>query len=255
MSRTGRLLVLAVAWLVPARLDCRGTAGRAVGRHQPDVRPVPSSGHALGRVGAWSPTRTVTRPCCPGDEVLAVDGRTLGAWVDAGDPRREVGDVVRYEVRRAGEGLDRIQQVDVTLGRVPGRRPRCGPRPTWSRSPGLLLLVGSLVFWSRPRRRRRAPSSPRRRCSRRRTSAPFGAGRDRPGRIARGVAPGRRVRRSLPSARSRSWSPSPAWSDPAGGADGGWSRRRRCSRPSRRTASGWRSACPPRRRPRRGSRC
>ena len=60
-----------------------------------------------------------------------------------------MGDVVRYEVRRPGAGLDLIQQVDVTLHRYPlAAAVRAAPHVVLL--PVLLLALGSLVFWSRP---------------------------------------------------------------------------------------------------------
>lgn len=49
-------------------------------------------------------------PLRPGDEVQAVDGTSVSDWVEGRAAEAlEPGDVVRYEVRRAGAGLDLIQ--------------------------------------------------------------------------------------------------------------------------------------------------
>ena len=148
MSRTGRLLVLAAAWLAPLAWTAAVLlAGPSDGSSLHSVLG-PSSGvrSADAVVVARTYGETALRP---GDEVLGVDGRTLDAWVDAGVPRRDVGDVVRYEVRRAGEGLDRIQQVDVRLTHYPvAAALRAAPHVV--ALVALLLLTGSLVFWSRP---------------------------------------------------------------------------------------------------------
>ena len=149
MSRTSRLLVIAAAWMVPAVWV---VAALLVGPS--DGTSVTSS---LAPTGPrWGESVLVARtfgetPLLPGDEVLTVEGRTLDDWVGSGEfPRREAGDVVRYEVRRPGPGLDRIQQVDVTLARfdVVGA---LRAEPHVLVLSGLLLLVGSAVFWARPR--------------------------------------------------------------------------------------------------------
>lgn len=148
MSRTGRLLVLAVAWLVPLAWTATALlAGPSDGTSLGSVLGPSSDPRAAGSVVI---SRTFGATALrTGDEVLAVDGRALDDWVDVGGARREVGDVVRYEVRRVGEGLDRIQQVDVTLGRYPlVAALRAAPQVVALAV--LLLLVGSLVFWSRP---------------------------------------------------------------------------------------------------------
>jgi two-component system NarL family sensor kinase len=148
MSRTSRLLVLAVAWLVPLAWTAAALlAGPSDGTSLTSVLGT-SSGTRSGESVVVARTYGETA-LLPGDEVLGVDGRTLDEWVDVGGPRREVGDVVRYEVRRAGEGLDRIQQVEVTLGRYPvAAALRAAPHVV--ALAGLLLVVGSLVFCSRP---------------------------------------------------------------------------------------------------------
>ncbi|MFC7361411.1 sensor histidine kinase [Nocardioides astragali] len=147
MSRASRLLVLAAAWVAPAVWV---VASLLVGPS--DGSSVTSSPAPTGT--RWGDSVLVARtfggtPLLPGDEVLAVEGRTIPDWVGGGTTR-EIGDVVRYEVRRPGPGLDRIQQVDVTLTRydvVAAVR----AEPQVVLLSGLLLLAGSVVFWTRPR--------------------------------------------------------------------------------------------------------
>lgn len=148
MSRARRLLVLAAAWVAPALWV---VAGLLVGPS--DGTSVTSSPGPTGTT--WGDSVLVARtfgetPLLPGDEVMAVEERTLADWVGGGGATRpEIGDVVRYEVRRRGPGLDRIQQVDVTLTRYDvGAAVRAEPQVLLLS--GLLLLVGSVVFWTRP---------------------------------------------------------------------------------------------------------
>ena len=174
MSRARRLLVVAVAWAVPAVWVVAGLkAGPSDGTSVTD--PLAPTG------AGWGDTVRVARtfgetPLVPGDEVLAVDGRTLAEWVGGGAAGHGAGDVVRYEVRRSGPGLDRIQQVDVTLAPYDvAAALRAEPHvPLLS---GLLLLVGSLVFWARPRSASaRAYLAATALLPAIATSAPFGAG-------------------------------------------------------------------------------
>jgi signal transduction histidine kinase len=150
MSRTSRLLAVAAAWALPVAW---ASAALQVG---------PSDGTSLARslvtpaTERWGETVTVAStygdtPLLPGDEVIAVDGRSVGDWARSGVVgSREVGEVVVYEVRRAGRGLDRNLEVEVSLGRY--------PLADAARSESLvvllsvvLLAVGSAVFWVRPR--------------------------------------------------------------------------------------------------------
>ena len=152
MARTSRLLVLAVAWAVPlCWIVLALLAGPSDGTSL-SSRLLPTAGERWGDTVHIRATygETALRP---GDEVQAVDGRALADWADGtGDldgVRREVGDVLRYEVRRPGEGLDLIQQVDVTLHRYPlAAAVQAAPHVVLM--PVLLLAMGSLVFWSRP---------------------------------------------------------------------------------------------------------
>src|SRR5690349_23690168 len=152
MARTSRLLVLAVAWAVPVCWTVLALLAGPSDGTSLSSRLVPSAG------ARWDDTVRVRATygetaLRPGDVVQAVDGRTLADWADgvgdSGDVRREVGDVVRYEVRRTGSGLDLIQQVDVTLHRYPlASAVRAAPYVVLL--PVLLLVLGSLAFWSRP---------------------------------------------------------------------------------------------------------
>jgi signal transduction histidine kinase len=149
MSRTGRLLVLAVAWVAPtAWLLAALLAGPSDGTSLTSS-VLPPAGNR------WTDSVTVARAygdtaLRPNDVVLTVDGRTLAEWVADGARERDVGEVVVYEVRRAGTGLDRNQQVDVTLTHYPVMD-AVTAQPLVPVATGLLLLVGSAVFWSRPR--------------------------------------------------------------------------------------------------------
>lgn len=148
MSRTGRLLVLAAAWVLPACWVLLAvTAGPTDGTSL--------SASVLPGGPRWGESVTVARtfgetPLLPGDEVEQVGGRTLEAWVAEGAAAsREVGEVVRYQVRRSGGRIDRIQQIDVTLVDYPvAAALRAGWRGSLSAL--ALLLVGSAVFWARP---------------------------------------------------------------------------------------------------------
>jgi signal transduction histidine kinase len=149
MSRTGRLLVLAAAWVVPvAWLLLALSAGPSDGTRL--TAPVlPSAG------SRWGESVTVARtfgasPLLRGDEVQKIDGRTIEQWVAGGaDTAREVGEVVRYEVRRSGGRIDRIQQVDVTLVGYPVG---AALRAEWPSvvAAVAVLLAGSAAFWARP---------------------------------------------------------------------------------------------------------
>jgi hypothetical protein len=132
MSRTGRLLVLAVAWVAPtAWLLAALLAGPSDGTSLTSS-VLPPAGNR------WTDSVTVARAygdtaLRPNDVVLTVDGRTLAEWVADGARERDVGEVVVYEVRRAGTGLDRNQQVDVTLTHYSNRTPQGaapGPVPS-----------------------------------------------------------------------------------------------------------------------------
>lgn len=152
MSRAGRLLVLAVAWVLP-------TAWVLVA-----LLSAPSDGTSLSSSVLSSTSARWTEPVRvvrtyggtvlePGDEIESIDGRSLADWVADGSAGRDVGEVVLYEVRRAGEGegqgLDRIQEIEVTLARYPvWAALREAPQvPVLA---ALLLAGGSAAFWRRP---------------------------------------------------------------------------------------------------------
>jgi signal transduction histidine kinase len=149
MSRTGRLLVLATAWVLPvAWLLLALTAGPSDGTRL-------SSSVLPSAEDRWGESVTVAdtfgaSPLLRGDEVQKIDGRTIEQWVaDGAGTAREVGEVVRYEVRRSGDRIDRIQQVEVTLVRYPVA---AAVRAEW---PGVVaalavLFLGTAAFWARP---------------------------------------------------------------------------------------------------------
>src|SRR6478609_9356648 len=152
MPRTSRLLVLAVAWAVPLCWTVLALLAGPSDGTSLSSRLLPSASERWGDTVHVRATygETALRP---GDEVQAVDGRALADWAngtgDLDGVRREVGDVLRYEVRRPGAGLDLIQQVDVTLHRYPlAAAVRAAPHVVLL--PVLLLALGSLVFWARP---------------------------------------------------------------------------------------------------------
>ena len=152
MARTSRLLVLAVAWAVPVCWTVLALLAGPSDGTSLSSRLLPSAGTPWGHTVRVATTYGRT-PLRAGDEVQAVDGRSPADWLDdagdLGDVRREVGDVVRYEVRRPGAGLDLIQQVDVTLQPYPVAA-AVEAAPQVVLLPGMLLVLGSLVFWSRP---------------------------------------------------------------------------------------------------------
>lgn len=149
MARTSRLLVLAVAWAVPVCWTVLALLAGPSDGTSLSSRLLPSASARWGDTVRVATTYGET-PLRPGDEVQAVDGRPPADWVgDVDGVRREVGDVVRYEVRRSGAGLDLIQQVDVTLHRYP-LAAAVESAPHVVLLPGLLLVLGSLVFWARP---------------------------------------------------------------------------------------------------------
>jgi two-component system NarL family sensor kinase len=147
MARRGRLLVLAAAWAVPVCWTFLALLATPSDGTSLSSRLVPSGTLHWGESVRIAATYGDT-PLRPGDEVQAVDGSSLSEWVEGrGSAAFGTGDVVRYEVRRAGDGLDLIQQVDVTLAAYPVLGAvRAAPVVPFLTV--LLLLVGSLVFWS-----------------------------------------------------------------------------------------------------------
>lgn len=149
MSHARRSLVLAVAWALPiAWLAAALLAGPSDGTSLTSS-PVAAGGEP------WGQTVTVARvygdtPMRAGDQVLSVDGRSPGSWLAAGAAGTwEAGDEVAIQVRRAGAVLDRIQTIDVRLGRYPVLA-ALGANVSLVGLLALLLLAGSLAWWRRP---------------------------------------------------------------------------------------------------------
>lgn len=148
MSRTGRVLVVVAAWLLPVAWvtgallagPCDGTV---------------VSTSALDSTGRWGSTVTVVDvvgdpTLQPGDVVRSVDGRSFGDWA-AGDVSRdrEIGDTVPYEIVRRAPNLDRNLHVQVTLVRYP-IVDAVGENAATIVGFGLALIAASIVFWRRP---------------------------------------------------------------------------------------------------------
>ncbi|WP_210438340.1 sensor histidine kinase [Nocardioides xinjiangensis] len=148
MSRTSRLLLVAAAWAVPASWVLLALLAGPSDGTALSSRLVPGTGPQWGDSVRVATTYGAT-PLQPGDAVQRIDGRPLADWLASpGDVRREVGDVVRYEVRRPGEGLDLVQEVEVTLGTYPVS-PALRSSPHVPLLAALLLATGSVVFWLR----------------------------------------------------------------------------------------------------------
>jgi two-component system, NarL family, sensor kinase len=147
MSRTGRVLVVLAAWVLPVAWV---TGALLAG---PSDGTVVSSS-ALDDTGRWGTTVTVVdvvgdRPLQPGDVVQSINGRPIGDWV-AGEAstQRAVGETVTYEILRPAPDLDRDLDVEVTLTRYPLEA--VGRQAVSLVGFGLVLLAGSIVFWRRP---------------------------------------------------------------------------------------------------------
>lgn len=142
--------MLAVAWVIP--IAWTATA----------LLAGPSDGTALSSSLSgfgdeqWGEAVVVARtygdtPLRDGDVIQKIDEQSPGEWARAGEaPDRSVGDVVVYEVRRAGTGSIALTlQVPVPLTRYPVTS------ALWSNPLAvvltcLLLIAGSLVLWRRP---------------------------------------------------------------------------------------------------------
>ena len=122
----------------------------------PSDGTVVSSPTAWTGTARWGETVTVLRTygdtrLREGDLLLAVDGRSLEDWADASAvPEREVGEPVRYEVRRPASGLDRNLEIEVTLHRYPVTAAVAQNLSVVLGAAGL-LLAASFVYWRRPR--------------------------------------------------------------------------------------------------------
>ena len=147
MSRTGRVLVVLAAWVLPVAWV---TGALLAG---PSDGTVVSSS-ALDDTGRWGNTVTVVdvvgdRPLQPGDVVRSINGRPIGDWV-AGEAstQRAVGETVTYEILRPAPDLDRDLDVRVKLTHYPLEA--VGRQAASLVGFGLVLLAGSIVFWRRP---------------------------------------------------------------------------------------------------------
>ncbi len=147
MSRTGRVLVVLAAWVLPVAWV---TGALLAG---PSDGTVVSSS-AFDSTGRWGNTVTVIdvvgdRPLQPGDVVRSIDGRPVGDWVSGeASAQRAIGETVTYEILRPAPDLDRDLDVAVTLTRYPVEA--VGQHAAALVGFGLVLLAGSLVFWRRP---------------------------------------------------------------------------------------------------------
>ena len=95
--------------------------------------------------------RTATPGCARVTRSWPSTAARPAAWEAAGSaPDRSVGERVSYSVRRPAAGLDRILEVEVTLGRYPvGSAMSRSPAPVLA--VGGLLVAASFVYWRRPR--------------------------------------------------------------------------------------------------------
>lgn len=147
MSRTGRVLVVLAAWVLPVAWV---TGALLAGPSDGTV----ISSSALDDAGRWGSTVTVVDvvgdgPLQPGDVVRSIDGRPVGDWV-TGDAsaERAIGEPVTYEIIRAAPDLDRNLDVEVTLVRYPVEA--AGRHAATLIAFALLLAAATVVFWRRP---------------------------------------------------------------------------------------------------------
>ena len=147
MSRTGRVLVVLAAWVLPVAWV---TGALLAGPSDGTV----ISSSALDDTGRWGSTVTVIEvvgdgPLQPGDVVRSIDGRPVGEWVSGeASTQRAIGETVTYEILRPAPDLDRDLDVEVTLTRYPVEA--VGRHAAAVVGFGLVLLAGSLLFWRRP---------------------------------------------------------------------------------------------------------
>jgi len=149
MTRGRRLAAITAAWAVPvAWISVALFAGPSDG-----TTVAPPAG--LLAAESWSNGVPIVHrygrtPLREGDVVSLVDGRTIAEWL-SGDrsPSWEVGDEVRYELRRRGEGIDQIITVEVELQRFPLLSAAGRNIPT-DVLVLVTLLAASVAFWQRP---------------------------------------------------------------------------------------------------------
>ena len=150
MSHNRRLLVLAVAWVIPIAWTATALlAGPA------DGTALASSVSGIGEE-PWGDTVVVARtygdtPLEAGDLVRAIDGRSIGDWVRSGEaPARRVGEVVAYDVQRSGTGSIPLNlRIAVPLTRYPVAAAAVA-NPSAVVLGALLLAAGSFCYWRRP---------------------------------------------------------------------------------------------------------
>lgn len=120
MGRSRRSACIAVAWVAPLAWLALAVATA------PSDGTVVSSPTAVVGDGRWGDSVTVLdtfgeTPLREGDEILSIEARTISDWVAGGGTSRSIGDLVDYRVRRPAAGLDRIQEIEVSLMRYPVR--------------------------------------------------------------------------------------------------------------------------------------
>ena len=122
----------------------------------PSDGTVVSSPTAWFGTARWDENVTVLRvygdtQLRPGDLIQQVDGQSLADWAAAGSaPDRSVGERVTYSVRRPAAGLDRLLEVEVTLGRYSVASAVSRNLATLL-GVGGLLVAASFIYWRRPR--------------------------------------------------------------------------------------------------------
>jgi two-component system NarL family sensor kinase len=146
MSPVRRLLIVAVAWVVPAAWVALA------------LMAGPSDGSVISETALtgserWGSFATVQHAygdtlLQDGDQVQRIDGRTFGDWVASGATiGRDVGDVVAYDVRRVSEeGNPLDQSFEVTLIRYP-ILDAAGHNLSTLVVALLVLVAGSVVWW------------------------------------------------------------------------------------------------------------
>ena len=145
-----RWVVVTAAWATPlAWITIALLSG-------PSDGTVVSSPTAWVGTARWGENVTVLRvygdtQLRSGDLIQQVDGQSVADWTAAGAaPDRSVGERVTYSVRRPAAGLDRLLEVEVTLGRYPVASAVSRNLATLL-GVGGLLVAASFVYWRRPR--------------------------------------------------------------------------------------------------------